>query len=360
MSIVFSKNRLLGYNPPRIGSLVFKRGDVVFTGVGQRIVGDFSTLTNVDRPLVQTSVTNGATTFGVIPNGSGNTGVVVVYNNSVPTNSSNLAIRADSSSTKLISQASGSGTVLPLEVFVGAINSARFPVNGDVEVNTNLQFMGSASRIRGDFSNATIPNRVSFQTSVAASNTSISLLPNGASQSQTLALNSDTAANCGFCSFGVNATNGYVISSRLGSGTSLPFVVYVGNTPVSAAVYQTSGNVDFGFHVSARSFLSIQTGAGAPQSGAISVDLSLGQNPHIVLNGNATITFNNGVNGVRYVARLVLSASSLNVTFAFPGFSGPRWENGVVQNVTSTAGKEDLLFFHIIGTVVFVWMRKNF
>lgn len=95
---------------------------------GARITGDFSNATIANRVLVQTSTANASTVFGVIPNGTAVNAQLHVWGNSDPTNAPLGTLTVNSTSVRLQSTASGTGTVLPLTFWQGAAEAARFDV----------------------------------------------------------------------------------------------------------------------------------------------------------------------------------------------------------------------------------------
>jgi hypothetical protein len=105
-------------------------------------------------------------------------------------------------------------------------------VNGSWGVNGNLNFFGNARRITGDFSNATIANRVMFQTSTANGNTTISTIPNGTGTiSGLVAYNNADPTNASSANFAVVGTTDARIQSAItGTGTYLPMTFYTGGS----------------------------------------------------------------------------------------------------------------------------------
>jgi hypothetical protein len=115
----------------------------------------------------------------------------------------------------------------------------------DPQVFGKLQFSSLGARITGDFSNATVANRVIFQTSTTNGQTALGLIPNGTStQTQLLAFNSTDPANSSYIQALVSATEARINSGQLGTGTNLPMTFYTGGS--ERVRINTSGNVGIG------------------------------------------------------------------------------------------------------------------
>jgi hypothetical protein len=115
-----------------------------------------------------------------------------------------------------------------------------------LDVNGNLAITGSARRITGDFSNATVANRVMFQTSTVNGSTVVSAIPNGTSQlSQFVAYNNSDLSGvfqtAQLVSLGTEASFRAGISS---GATYLPMTFYTGGS--EKVRIDTSGNVGIG------------------------------------------------------------------------------------------------------------------
>jgi hypothetical protein len=109
----------------------------------------------------------------------------------------------------------------------------------------NLTFTGTGNRITGDFSNATVANRVSFQTSTVNGATSVYILPNGTSPtSQFVAVNNSDPTNASVLQLQVNATDYQIRGGITGTGTYLPMTFYTGGSERMRV--DTSGNVGIG------------------------------------------------------------------------------------------------------------------
>lgn len=114
-------------------------------------------------------------------------------------------------------------------------------------ITGNLTFLGTGNRITGDFSNATIANRVMFQTSTVNGQTSVEFIPNGTSTASQLitGTSSSDSANASFAMLraGLDVNEVRLASERRGTGTHLPMTFYTGST--ERARIKTTGQVRF-------------------------------------------------------------------------------------------------------------------
>lgn len=133
-------------------------------------------------------------------------------------------------------------TANQMRVYDGAAwNAAYLPGAGYLQLTGgtmtgNLGFNGTALRITGDFSNATLNSRLALQTSTSNGNTGVFLLPNGTAQIATLrAYNASDPTNGAYAQLQVSTTAASLVSAASGSGTTLPLVFSVGATEVARA-----------------------------------------------------------------------------------------------------------------------------
>lgn len=113
-------------------------GNALFSSAGARIQGDFSNATLANRTAFQDKTTNNATNVYVLPNGTATLSGITLSNNSDPTNSGYLSFGATASSTSITSANLGSGTALPLLIYVGTGGPevSRFLTGGQFCVGT--------------------------------------------------------------------------------------------------------------------------------------------------------------------------------------------------------------------------------
>jgi hypothetical protein len=132
----------------------------------------------------------------------------------------------------------------------------------------NLAFTGTAQRITGDFSNATLSNRLAFQTSTANTTTAVTFLPNGTGTVATLNVyNNSDPTNASVAQFQAQSSADVRIASNIsGTGTYLPMTFYTGGS--ERVRIDTSGNTGFGGTAAATA--KVQVLGTLPSSGTLS------------------------------------------------------------------------------------------
>jgi len=130
-------------------------------------------------------------------------------------------------------------------------NGTTLTANALTVSTGNLTFSSTAQRILGDFSNATVANRVYAQTSTTNGITNIGALPNGtATQAGWSAWNNSDPTNAAFIALqAVGSTETRLNSAITGTGTYLPMTFYTGGS--ERVRVDTSGNVGIGVTPSA-------------------------------------------------------------------------------------------------------------
>jgi hypothetical protein len=156
----------------------------------------------------------------------------------------NLVISGDTSGSVTLAAPAVSGTtVLTLPTTSGTIVTTAGAAS--LTTSGNLTFTGTGNRITGDFNNATVANRVIFQTSTANSNTVLTVIPNGtATGVNSQFCNNSDPTNSSISQLVINATEASVRSAILGTGTYLPLTMYTGGS--ERLRIDTSGNVGIG------------------------------------------------------------------------------------------------------------------
>lgn len=119
-----------------------------------------------------------------------------------------------------------------------------------IDASGNINIATAGARITGDFSNATLANRVYFQTSTTNGNTGIGVLPNGTATTSSFgAFNTNDPANASLLQLAATSTDVRVTSTKTGTGTQLPLKVFVaGGEQASfgdSSTMRVSGSVAF-------------------------------------------------------------------------------------------------------------------
>ena len=131
--------------------------------------------------------------------------------------------------------------------------SAKFDKTGGY-VDGSINFVGTARRIAGDFSNSTVADRTLFRTNTANAPTNVGAVPNGAgTTSAFIALSKSGIDNASYGSLRI-VDGAYTVleSSKLGTGQYLPLTFHAGGSerlridPTTGNVLATSGALGYG------------------------------------------------------------------------------------------------------------------
>ena len=119
------------------GNFQLASGNFWFTGTAQRITGDFSNATSINRLSFQTSTTNGNTILQAFPNGTATISTFVLFGGTDPTNTNNLQLlNTGINDARIAANAAGTGTYLPMTFYTGGNEAMRITTNRDVGIGT--------------------------------------------------------------------------------------------------------------------------------------------------------------------------------------------------------------------------------
>ena len=122
-------------------------GNTTFSGVGQRILGDFSNATLASRTAFQDKTANSVTGINILPNGTATESALTVFNNSNAANSSYGSINGNATLVRIISATTGSGTALPLTFSTGAGGTEA------ARIDTSQNFLFGRTSLSNNISN---------------------------------------------------------------------------------------------------------------------------------------------------------------------------------------------------------------
>lgn len=120
-------------NPATSGTLTHS-GNIVLSGTGKCITGDFSNATVTNRVMWQTSTVNGGTTFTTIPNGTGTFSNIVACASSDPGNSTYGALSVGAADVRIDSGRLGTGVYKPIAFFTSGVERYQFGLSGQLGI----------------------------------------------------------------------------------------------------------------------------------------------------------------------------------------------------------------------------------
>lgn len=138
----------------------------------------------------------------------------------------------------------------------------------------NVSIPTSGARITGDFSNATVANRVAFQTSTTNGFTVINVIPNGTQTSASIrTVNNSDPTNAAFTAATVTSAESQFAAGIYGTGSYLPMTFYTGGS--ERMRIDTSGNVGINYtnmsSLGAKLYCYGYSGFGASANGSMSL-----------------------------------------------------------------------------------------
>lgn len=121
-------------------------GDVVLSGSGKRITGDFSNATVANRVMFQTSTTNGNTQLGLIPNGTATFTEFYAQSGGDPANTTLARLGAVAGSeARLSADKTGAASYIPMTFYVGGSERMRIGTGGVVSWGSDTNFAANPS-----------------------------------------------------------------------------------------------------------------------------------------------------------------------------------------------------------------------
>ena len=144
-------------------------GNLNFTGISNRITGDFSNATVSSRVFFQTSIANSPTSVGVMPNGTSSISTLQVFNSSDPNNASYMGMFIGSGVSQLTSSQTGTGTFFPMTFYTSNLERMRideygnlglgvtpsaWQFGGNIQLNGNITSNGAFSLSSNAYFNA--------------------------------------------------------------------------------------------------------------------------------------------------------------------------------------------------------------
>jgi hypothetical protein len=141
-----------------------------FSATGQRITGDFSNATVANRPLFQSSTTNGQTALGLLPNGTSTQTQYIAFNSTDPANGSYIQTLISATEGRINSGQLGTGTNLPMTFYTGGSERIRVDTSGNVGIGTSspsvkLDIVGANNGSQIQFGNGRL---YTFKTSASS------------------------------------------------------------------------------------------------------------------------------------------------------------------------------------------------
>jgi hypothetical protein len=356
------------------------------TLTNKTISGSNNTLSNIGNA----SLTNSSVTIGSTSVSLGSTATTV----------SGLTLSSPTISGGTVNNAviGGSTPAAITGTTITANTGFSGPINGTVGGTTpaagtftsltdsgNLTFTGTGNRITGDFSNATLANRVAFQTSTVNGSTSITAIPNGTGTVSALrAVENSDPTNAAFADLLiVQGSDVRLRSDKSGTGTYLPMTFYTGGSERMRV--DTSGNVGIGtsspsqkLHVSSASNTQVYVGTTAGDTASLLLDA---KSPSFdggystisninTANGTSALTFKTRINYTDAERMRIDSSGNVGIGTSSPSpySSGNRVlhidgggnpsEIKLTNNTAGASGASGLLL-QMAGNDAYFWNAEN-
>jgi hypothetical protein len=204
----------------------------------------------------------------------------------------------------------------------------------------NATTVSGNPRITGDFSNATVANRVSFQTSTVNGSTDLAIIPNGTSpQTVFRAFNTADPTNSSCLALLANNTETSIRSTITGTGSFLPLTFFNGG--IERARIDTSGNFLFN-----SGYGSVATAYGCRAwvnfNGTGTVAIRASGNVSSITDGGTgiyTVNFTNALPDANYETNAITSDDASAAAFVYlSGTTGSASTTSIIIRVVNTGG----------------------
>lgn len=302
-----------------VNSLTISQGNLSFSNTSQRITGDLSNAVESNRVLVQSSVANGNTNLGIVPNGSATAGAVRVHGGSDVANSVVGQLSAiGTTEVRLNSTKSGTASYAPLTFYTNAAERMRIDTSGNVGIGTT----GPTDKLTvvGSVSAGSVVARITNSFGDINSAATISLDPNG---------NGFNARDAQIRGINVNGV----------TSTALGFYVSNGATPAEAMRVAHTGNVIVGSTTSITGKLTVWDGLSVGANDA-NAETQLYRASTDVGGGNAWFNKARGT----IAAPTIVSSGDIIATIRWRGYDGAAYQQAaqLLVQVDGTPGAGDM------------------
>lgn len=272
--------------------------NLVFSADGKRIVGNLSDATASDRLAFQSSVVNGFSDIGVIPNGSSQIAALTAWNNSVLANTSYGQIQANATSVDVVSGRIGTGAFLPIRFMTSSITRLTIDTSGAATFTGNVAVNGGT--LSTTAANAFLFNTDASSLNMAGVATSVTVGGTTATSTTNISTGTTVSGATKTLNLGTGGSSGSTTNVNIASGQG-------GTTTIA------SPNITF----SATALTTIN-------SSASSVNLLTSTDSISAFNGATFITIGNAVNShtMNLANGATVSGSTKNVNIGRNGLAG--------------------------------------
>lgn len=279
------------------------------------------------RTFASALATNDTTEYAIIADdGSWEVGVGTL---SASTTLARTTIAASSNAGSAVNFAAGNKTVVVT------------PLSASLQG----RFEGTARRITGDMSNATVSNRLAFQSSTTNGNTAVSAIPNGTgTQAQFVAYAAADPTNSAFGALTATTTALQLISNKTGTASSQPLQVVIDGT--TRATFAAGGDITLSGDAIFSNAIKEKVTA-ITDGPSVDINPSAGTIQTWTLGANRTPTAGSFLEG-ESVTLMVLDGSGFAITWSS---ISPVWVGGAQPTLDTT--KYTVIQLWKVGTTVY-------